>query len=362
MRQAQKRKFRNSLVIVCEGTETEYKYFEELASIVMGEQPDRFSRIKVVPTPEEKAASDGRRASHKRKLRDDAKPLLLYYVKEEKTEAEYNQNCAQPARYVRESQLFMIEDGYSDGWAVFDMDIHTGHKRAWELAAQMPRLRIAFSSYSFEEWILCHFERNSHAYHHSLCKRKDCGIQHKGCQGRNCLIGRIREKQYIPDFLKSQERLFSNVLAKRLETACINAAWLRSLNKNKFKFPYQQNPYTNVDELVMQLLDKQERFEWVKVDEVFEYEGHKFVVNIDNNEIVLAYDGTMSLVITPERFTYCNGMGKTISPVYTANLLFTYYKNERRVIIDKSQHYIMLEEKSGLSPQMKFIIELPFFC
>lgn len=357
MRQAQKRKFRNSLVIVCEGTETEYKYFDELASIVMGEQPDRFSRIKVVPTPEEKAASDGRRTSHKRRLRDDTK--FLYYVKEEKTEAEYNQNCAQPARYVREAQLFMLEDGYSDGWAVFDKDIHPGHERAWELAAQLPQLRIAFSSYSFEEWILCHFERNSHDYHHSLCKCEYCGTQHKGCQGKKCLIGRIREKKYIPDFAKSQERLFFK-LAKRLNAACINAAWLRSLNKNVI--PYQQNPYTNVDELVLQLLDIQDRFEWIKVGEVFEYEGHKFVLLINKGEILLAYDGTASLVITPDRLRYCTAEGKTISAVATTNLVFTPDVDERRVLIDKSQRYLLLEEKLGSRPRMKFIIELPFFC
>lgn len=360
MRQVQKRKFRSSLVIVCEGTETEYNYFEELASIVMGEQPDRFSRIKVVPTPEEKAANDGRRASHKRKLRGNAQPLLLYYVKEEKTEAVYNQNCAQPARYVREAQLFMIEDGYSDGWAVFDKDIHPGHKRAWELAVQTPRLRIAFSSYSFEEWILCHFERNSHAYHRSLCKRQDCGIQHKGCQGRKCLIGRIREKKYIPDFVKSKERLFSNVLAKKLDTACVNAAWLRSLNKNII--PYQQNPYTNVDELVLQLLDIQDRFEWVKVGEVFEYEGHEFVLLINKDEILLDYDGTASLVITPNRFRYCTAEGKTISAVATTNLVFTPDVYKRRVLIDKGQRYLLLEEKIGSKPRTKFIMELPFFC
>lgn len=358
MRQVQKRKFRDSLVIVCEGTETEYQYFDELASLVMSEQPDRFSRIKVVPTPEEKAVCDGRRNSHKRKLRGDTQPLFLYYVKEERTAAEYNQNCAQPARYVRETQLFMAEDGFSDGWAVFDKDIHTGHERAWELARQTPRLKIAFSSYSFEEWILCHFERNSHAFHHSLCKRKDCGIQSKGCQGRMCLIGRIRERKYIHDFVKSQDRLFFK-LSRRLETACINAAWLRSLNKNII--PYQQNPYTNVDELVLQLLDRQEKYEWIKLGEVFDFERHKFIVLIDKNEILLAFDGTSSLVIAPNRFMYCNGEGKTISTVTASNLSFTPFVDKRRVLVDKKQHYILLEEKTGSSPRMKFIIELPFF-
>ena len=326
----------------------------------MSEQPGRYSRIKVVPTPEEKATSDGRRTSYKRRLRDDVQPLFLYYVKEEETEAEYNQNCAQPARYVREIQLFMTEDGFSDGWAVFDKDIHTGHERAWELAKQTPRLNIAFSSYSFEEWILCHFERNSHAYHHSLCKSKDCGIQHKGCRGRNCIIGRIREKGYISDFVKSQRRLFSIVSAKRLEAACINAAWLRSLNKNAI--PYQQNPYTDVDELVLQLLNIQERFEWIKLGEVFDYEKHKFVVFIKNNELHLAYDGTSSLVITPERIRYCNEGGKPISSATATNLSFTPMTDEQSIAIDKRQRYLLLEEKSGSKSHMKFIIELPFFC
>ena len=154
--------------------------------------------------------------------------------------------------------------------------------------------------------------------------------------------------------------MFSNVLAKQLDIAYVNAAWLRSLNKNII--PYQQNPYTNVDELVLQLLDIQERFEWVKIGEVFEYEGCKFVLLINKGEILLAYDGTVSLVITPDRFRYCTAEGKTISPVATTNLVFTPDVNEKHVFIDKIQRYLLLEEKSGSRPRMKFIIELPFFC
>jgi len=360
MNQRQKRSFKNSVVIVCEGTETEYQYFTELAADVRKKQPERFGRIKVVPTPEEKAASDERRRAHKRRMRQGTTPLMLYYVKEETSKAEYDKNRSQPARYVREAQLFMLEDGYTEAWVVFDKDVHPGHKRAWELAQSSPSVSIAFSSYSFEEWLLCHFEKNGHAYYRSLCKRRDCGINGAGCKGRDCLIGRLRTKGYIPNFIKSQANLYSGLLSTRLENAFVNAAWLRKVCSAPVI--YDKNPYTDVDKLVLHLLDIHARFNWVKIGDVFKFERCNFIVNIDKDEFLIAYDGTKPVIVTPQMFSYCSEDGLPVKNVSVVNLAFTLDQNEKRIRIDKRFRYLRLQEHPGLNTQRVLLFELPFFC
>ena len=360
MSQRQKRSFKNSVVIVCEGTDTEYQYFTELAVDVRRNQPERFGRIKVVPTPEEKAASDKRRRAYKRKMRQGAIPLMLYYVKEDTSKAEYDKNRCQPARYVREAQLFMLEDGYTEAWVVFDKDVHPGHKRAWELAQFTPSVGIAFSSYSFEEWILCHFEKNGHAYHRSLCKRKDCGFNGAGCNGRDCLIGRLRGKGYIPNYVKSQANLYSELLSTRLTKACVNAAWLRKVGSADVI--YDKNPYTDVDKFVLHLLDIPTRYDWFKIGDVFKYEGCNFVVNIDQDELIIAYDGTKSIIVTPQMFSYCTEDGQPVKSVSAANLAFTPDQDEIKVKIDKHFHYLHLQEHQSFQIQTVLLLELPFFC
>ncbi len=359
MNQRQKRFLKNNLIIVCEGTDTEYQYFTELADVVKLKQPGRFGRIKVVPTPEEKAESDERRRAYKRRLRHGTMPLLLYYVKEDTSKAEYDKNRSQPARYVREAQLFMLQDGYTEAWVVFDKDIHPGHKRAWELAQSSPYVGIAFSSYSFEEWILCHFEKNCHAFHRSICKRKDCGIRGAGCNGRACLIGRLRGKGYIPDFVKSQANIYS-LLSARFEKACVNASWLRRVCPAPVI--YEKNPYTDVDKLVLYLLDMQVKYDWIKIGDVFKYEGCNFVVNIERDEFVIAYDGTKSVIVTPQLFSYCTGEGESLQPVSINNLAFTPNKDEIRIIINKNYRYLCLKDHQSAKMQSVLLFELPFFC
>lgn len=72
------RKLKNNIVIVCEGTETEYHYLKELKSIVEERQPERFSDIRIIPTPEELNVCVKRnRVTQKRSLKGSSKAGLL---------------------------------------------------------------------------------------------------------------------------------------------------------------------------------------------------------------------------------------------------------------------------------------------
>lgn len=358
MRKTQKRSLKNSLVIVCEGTETEYQYFEEIADIVRKDQPNRYGRIKVVPTPEECVLQTERRKSQKRKMRSGMSPLLLYWVKEETSEQEYNKNRLYPARFVREAQLFMVEDGFSEAWAVFDKEHHPGHSRAWELSQCFPQVNIAFSSYCFEEWILCHFEKNAFPFLRSICKGKECGLCGTGCKGKCCIVGRLRAKNYISNYVKSMGHLFSD-LSKHLDFACINAAWLRNLDDEPLEF--KRNPYTNVDELVLYLLNRTDRYEWIKTDKIFQFEGCHVVVLIEKEEIVFEYDGSATLIIPSGNLNYCDKYGNVLEPVCSSNLILMPERDECRVKLSRNAHYIQLKEHIGKSLRKIYLLELPFF-
>ena len=55
----------NNIVIICEGTETEQHYFEYLANKVR----DQFDDIKVIPSPEEKLATEEIRRNQNRHMK-----------------------------------------------------------------------------------------------------------------------------------------------------------------------------------------------------------------------------------------------------------------------------------------------------
>lgn len=203
---------KNNIVILCEGSDTEVKYFKDLKEYVERNYPDRLSDIKIVPVNNE--------IIQKKNKKKGGKPLLPaqrvlsskhYWSKWEHSDEEYEIYKAQPTRYVRETQLFMEEDGYVEGWAVFDKDTFTNHAHAFALADSISGLHIAFSSYCFEEWILLHFERNSKAFISSVCKDNDkdrgCGTKVLlDCHGTICLGGYIRERGHIADYAKNQNR------------------------------------------------------------------------------------------------------------------------------------------------------------
>lgn len=261
----------NNIVIVCEGSETEAPYFQNLKSEIEVNFPERFTDIRIVPVNEEKARQSVKRPAFKRLL----PPEYSYWVQIEDNGDFYNKYKAQPLRYVREAQLFMEREGYKEAWAVFDHDNFPKRKEAFELAGQVCDLHIAFSSISFEEWILAHFERNPKVFLKSQCKDEDghpidCeNDATQGCGGRDCLASYIRSRDYIEKYDKDGSTLYVS-LKERLESAVINAAWLRHLDNAPV---YERNPYTDVDRLVARLLGLDKEYVWVRIGEVFKYNG-----------------------------------------------------------------------------------------
>ena len=359
----EKRILKPNMVIVCEGTDTEYLYFRDVATKILASADCRFGMIRVVPTPNEVKIMEQSRHAYKQRMRNDPKgathPQWLYYVKEDHSQLEYDANCAQPARYVREAQLFMEDDVFTEGWAVYDQDVHAGHERALVLSESRPKVGVVYSGYSFEEWILCHFERNAHSYHRSLCKKKDCGINNSWCKGHDCLIGRIRQKHYIDGLDKNQPNLYADYLEARLETAMINAAWLRHVCKETVL--YRMNPYTTVDSFMQYLLGMPVSYKWIELCQHFKLNDEEISVYIDGGDLVFEYYGNSVLPLNAQQLYYCDADGNPQMKLMSANKTLHAGCRSHRVTINKSFHYLRLEgDVRGHKKEVLFI-ELPFF-
>lgn len=297
-----------SLVIVCEGSETEYRYFRDIKKYVCKTAPERFTKIHVVPLESEiiKEHNPNRPTRGKMKPAVDVRPH--YWCLYEDSQQEYDKYKAQPTRYVREAYLFMKQEGYTEAWAVYDKDIHPEHKVAYSYAQSIPNMNVAISAYSFEEWLLAHFERNDYAFEHSDCKNNKksimCGtnIHAEDCHGTKCIAGRLREQKYIPDYAKNDEGIFEKYTLPRIFTALVNSAWLRHLSDACI---FERNPYTDVDTLVLYLLgEKGNPYLWCSMSRPLRTKDLSLSVECDESGYAIRNNSGKSIVINSLNFTY----------------------------------------------------------
>ncbi len=221
------------LFIACEGTSSEYQYFDSWAQT--DEALNFFERVDVYPDENED------------------KPKTTPYQLYEKAKK-------------------VIEDGSADfAWIVFDKDNHPRLPETFNAAAAAG-VKIAFSSRSFEEWVLMHFQKANTTFNATECKDAagkptNCGSPLvPNCAPVNCLTGHIRRQNLIPAYSKKKTFDLFTAINHRTEVAVVNAAWLRfqvnaSLNSDQ---PALQtlNPYTDVDQLIFKLHDRSDKIEW----------------------------------------------------------------------------------------------------
>lgn len=225
----QKRKLRSlDIGVVCEGTKTENVYFFQ-----MFDQESSLKGVNYRIIPKEEESGNIERANNKRSKRTIKKSKLnIYHELEELDEDTYKKYKAQPLRYVREAYLLKEDFGLSEVWAVFDKDGHPSLQEAFEKAEQWG-VNIAFSSLSFEQWVLLHYEKSCASFHIVACKNKTKSID---CNkiipcinpDDECLCGYIR-RNYYHNYSKSDTNIYRH-LRPYLEKAIENSAWLRNLN------------------------------------------------------------------------------------------------------------------------------------
>ncbi|HNW83717.1 MAG TPA: RloB family protein [bacterium] len=138
------------------------------------------------------------------------------------------------AKELVEDVLRYKEAGNDELWIVCDKDGYTKHHEAF-CTAKEKGVKIAFSSISFEYWLLLHFKYTAH----SFTKSKD-------------VEDYLKKMVYLPKYDKADENVFDKIKDKT-QTAIDNAKKLRkaakTANYDNCKI-YELNPYTNVDELL----------------------------------------------------------------------------------------------------------------
>ena len=204
------RQLKQSIYIVCEGTNTERIYFEEIA-----QQKDVFDKYAITVYPSEEEQKKSKTGG-----------LTIY------TDA---------VNLVKLAQKEI--DNYDEVWAVFDKNGYTKHQEVFSTAnKRTKKVNIAFSSIAFEHWILLHYEKNQTGF----LKSQEIS-DYLNSQG---YFLNYSKKANISVYLKIQDQT---------QTAIENAAWLRrEMAKNLAACGdkiYELNPYVTVDKLVMKLLD-----------------------------------------------------------------------------------------------------------
>jgi len=130
------------------------------------------------------------------------------------------------------------EEGISSdiAWVVYDKDGYTKHPETFSLADDL-KVNIAFSSISFEMWILLHFEYTTR----SFAKSEE-------------VIEYLKSKKHI-NYSKDQDDVFY-IVKNKLASAVQNAQKLRRNHNDSAPSHskiYDLNPYSNLDELICQI-------------------------------------------------------------------------------------------------------------
>lgn len=193
-----KRKKRKRILILCEGV-TEKNYFQAIK-----EDPSYKQALLAISPRVIKAKN----------------PTPEQVVKEAKKLAKAAEKEANP---------------YDRIWLVFDHDNHAHRETAFHDAIKAA-FNVAFSAICFEMWYLLHFVKTKRAFP-------------KG----EALIKEL--KKHYPGYEKAKQNDFAN-LKENLPAALKNAKWLRNQAKKEEESIPHHNPWTDVDVLVLELIEK----------------------------------------------------------------------------------------------------------
>ena len=243
--------------IICEGEKTEHLFFTSLCErYVTAKNVD----VKTVPQPpvsEETPIQETERGNYKGKKRQ---------VKQPEADNTPVISGAPPLKWVLYARRILSE-GVDEAWAVYDKDKHPKHKEAVEEAEKIvngKRVDIAFTSRSFEYYLLLHFEYLYKEFEETECGEKvrgkkrifRCGTDtnpEKDCHGDRCINGYARIHDYWNES-KSSQSMFP-LVENKLKKGIINGCRLRAESDSKTSEPmYNRNPYTTADLLVGRLI------------------------------------------------------------------------------------------------------------
>lgn len=244
-----KRKPKHTIFIACEGRNTEPLYFENIKEIEEDKEDYPFA-ITIYPDRE-----------------CDVNP---------KTDAIGLVTVAIDAK-----------NEYNEVWVVFDKDGYTKHEEAFKLARNND-VKIAFSSISFETWILFHFERN----------------QTQFLKSANIISDKfVNNERYLADYNKTGEFNVYPYISDRIDKAYQNAAWVRKVTESENI--HKNNPYTDVDLLVKYLTINDLINHYLRLNEVIEINDIQFQFFLKENVLFLCIKNNGRISFVTNSLTMC---------------------------------------------------------
>ncbi len=175
-----------------------------------------------------------------------------------------------PVNMVKEAKK--SKRSYDEVWVVFDKDRDRDQQNLQAIDdAFKAKIKVAFSSIAFEEWVLLHFEKSTTEFQRSDCESR--GNQCT-CNGAICASTYIKRNHY-PDYIKGKAKLYDDLSDKR-DTALEFAAWLK-YRHSPIANHHLLNPYTDVDNLVSQLFELP-TISYTGINTTFYFEGIDFCI------------------------------------------------------------------------------------
>lgn len=288
---------RYSILIICEGENTEPLFFNSIRDGIINKEFDVDVVLTISPEPRVETQEKLKPVKHKKKRKKRA-------LKQAKGEEPEVITGAPPLKWVNEGIKQLKNGTYNEVWVVFDHDDHPTRKEAFDKAEENiindQKVRIAFSSRSFEYYLLLHFERLFKSFPKTECKEDktsiNCGSRdhHDDCMGEICINGYARAKEYWSGS-KNNSSMFP-IIKDKIEIAFENSAWLRfqsEIRQNDTPI-YDRNPYVTTDLLVGRLTNPLKNWMWISIDSeinglfIFNVEGLYFGIrNISSNTIII---------------------------------------------------------------------------
>ena len=302
---------RKAIYIVCEGTNTEPLFFASIRDrIIDGKYNIGDCEINIIPQPLEPA--DKASTGFTKSRGDYSAKKMRKAQKRGEIENEIL-NGPPPLNWVLTAQERLKGTNCDEAWVVFDKDGHPAMEEAFKRAnddIDGKKVNIAFSSRSFEYYLLLHFEDIFHEFNATECgarnsngnkKPLDCMLESAkpgACQGDKCINGYARMKDYWKK-TKNDKSTFA-LVEDKLNVGIVHANWLRFISDRVDEREiYERNPYVTVDKLVCRLTNTHV----IEVGEVVElkYNGDLLkihtlcdntliVKNLSNRTIILQKD------------------------------------------------------------------------
>lgn len=300
-----------TVLIICEGQKTEPYFFQS----IIDEKGD--SNIKYTISPEPKSEEDEylkKEVPHKRKRKKRLTKVPSH------TEVDIEVISAPlPLNWVKTGKRELQDNTYNEVWVVFDHDDFPARKEAFEEAEQDVNgefVNIAFSSRSFEYYLLSHFERVYSQFEETDCKFKEEGKKKKtfircgtskyeelDCGGTKCINGYAQTKGYWKNTDKDnskKSRVFYDKIKSKLEIGFENSSWIRfQSDAHEGEKPiYDRNPYIfNTDTLLKKLMQCNINYEWMNINEVRNFE--EIELRVTENSIVIKNISRNTIIIPP---------------------------------------------------------------